>query len=155
MQELWNQKFCKPFHFGETITTDLANYDGDYIYGRGVEGESRKQTTPVGYFKVANGFGLYDMHGNVYEWCADLWHENYEKNAPTDGSVSDIENKRQYYNIMEDAESLLKSQQSRVVRGGSWFINPRDCRSACRDRRSAVIRDSNQGFRVCRSRPGS
>ncbi|MFM9160298.1 MAG: formylglycine-generating enzyme family protein, partial [Dolichospermum sp.] len=55
-----------PFHFGETMTTDLANYNGNYTYGDGSKGVYREETTEVGSFKIANEFGLYDMHGNVW-----------------------------------------------------------------------------------------
>ncbi|MEO0837246.1 MAG: formylglycine-generating enzyme family protein, partial [Cyanobacteria bacterium J06642_3] len=104
-----------PFHFGETISTDLANYSGNLKYGKGVEGEYRGQTTPVGYFKVANNFGLSDMHGNVWEWCEDDWHKNYD-GAPKGGSA------------WVEVESNLK-----VIRGGSWNSYPNDCRSAYRN----------------------
>jgi formylglycine-generating enzyme required for sulfatase activity len=125
-----------PFHFGETITTDLANYNGtdDQLgsYGRGTKGEYRKQTTEVGSF-LANRFGLYDMHGNVWEWCEDDYHESY-KGAPTDGSAW----------IDED-----RTNTDPVLRGGSWIYYPNSCRSAYRgnDLRRDVI-SYIAGFRV-------
>ena len=120
-----------PFHFGETITTDLANYDGNYVYGEGPKGEYRNETTPVGQFKVANNFGLCDLHGNVWEWCAEPWHSNYES-APVDGSVWE-----------EGGDD-----STRVLRGGSWANDPWDCRSAYRLYDPPDDRSSHIGFRV-------
>jgi len=121
-----------PFHFGETVTTELANYRGEKAYGKGPIGDHRRQTTPVGYFQDVNPFGLSDMHGNVWEWCADTWHENYE-GAPTDGS----------------AWTTGGNENRSPLRGGSWYSQPEDCRSASRDviiRRDYHVNDF--GFRV-------
>jgi formylglycine-generating enzyme required for sulfatase activity len=123
-----------PFHFGETITSELANYNADYTYGAGVKGIYRRQTTPVGSFGIANAFGLYDMHGQVWEWCADHRHSNYE-GAPTDGSawLDGIDN--HYY----------------MLRGGSWLYDPDVCRSASRNYNLRAGRggfDDTFGFRV-------
>jgi formylglycine-generating enzyme required for sulfatase activity len=74
-----------PFYFGAPLTPELANYDGNYVYAEGREGEYRKQTTPVGIFP-ANAWGLHEMHGNVYELCLDHWHHGYE-GTPADGSA--------------------------------------------------------------------
>jgi formylglycine-generating enzyme required for sulfatase activity len=135
-----------PFHFGETITTDLANYRGtdneEYkwsgSYGRGPKGIYREETTPVGSFEVANAFGLYDMHGNVWEWCLDDWHDNYE-GAPTDGSP--------WFDDKND--NLSQKQGDAVLRGGSWGDNPVHCRSAFRP---DLSRDRHRflyiGFRI-------
>ena len=120
-----------PFHFGETITTELANYNGNYTYGDGPKGQYREATTEVGSFKVANAFGLSDMHGNVWEWCQDVWHDSYE-GAPTDGSA-----------WVEGG-----NQNLRVRRGGSWDYTPRYCRSACRYYDYPGYRDFNICFRV-------
>ncbi|MEM9446978.1 MAG: formylglycine-generating enzyme family protein [Cyanobacteria bacterium P01_E01_bin.6] len=139
-----------PFHFGETITTNLANYRGtdnesepeNYPgnYGDGPKGDYRETTTPVNQFHpLANAFGLCDMHGNVWEWCADHWHRNYEDDggAPIDGNAW----------LTEDSDA------SRVLRGGSWYDNPRDCRSACRNGLNPGDRSFDIGFRVvCEAR---
>jgi formylglycine-generating enzyme required for sulfatase activity len=100
-----------PFHFGETITTDLANYDGQKS-----KGFYRQETTEVGSFEISNNFGLYDMHGNVWEWCLDDWHDNYE-GAPIDGSAW---------------LGIEKNTNTRLLRGGSWYDLPEHCRSAYR-----------------------
>ncbi|OKH53944.1 hypothetical protein NIES2101_09385 [Calothrix sp. HK-06] len=129
-----------PFHFGETITSELASYDGSSSYGDAPKGKSRRKTTPVGSFRVANAFGLYDMHGNVWEWCLDDWHNNYE-GAPVDGSAW-FDNKN---------DNIYQKQGSAVLRGGSWFLNPEVCRSASRYINSRAVRDYvnyNFGFRV-------
>lgn len=92
-----------PFAFGETITPDIVNYDGNYPYGAAPKGVYREKTVRVGSLGVANGFGLYDMHGNVWEWCLDEWHASYD-GAPTDGS----------------AWMSSGDESYRVLRGGSW-----------------------------------
>ena len=124
------------FHFGNTITTEVANYDGSYTYGDSPEGEYREKTTPVNKLNNANAFGLSDMHGNVYEWCQDHWHRRYE-GAPTDGSA-----------WITDKEGT-----SRVIRGGSWNGVPRDCRSAYRSDDFPDVRIIIIGFRVSCAAP--
>jgi formylglycine-generating enzyme required for sulfatase activity/uncharacterized caspase-like protein len=115
-----SQEGNTPFHFGETITTDLVNYNGNSTYGSAPKGQYRGETTPVGSFKVANSFGLYDIHGNVLEWCLDDWHKNYE-GAPTDGSA-----------WFDDNKNLAEKQSNSVLRGGSWNDLLWVCRSAYR-----------------------
>ena len=112
-----------PYHTGETITTDEANFQGDTYRG---------QTIPVGSF-TPNAFGLYDVHGNVWEWVEDCWNYGYE-GAPSDGSAWES----------GDCDRW-------VLRGGSWIFNARYLRSAFRDGYSSWYRDIIDGFRVART----
>ena len=131
-----------PFHFGETLSDELANYcaqDEEIggtlykgVYGRGILGQYREETTDVGQFP-ANPFGLYDMHGNVLEWCEDDWHDSYE-GALNDSSAWVESNRTETY---------------KLLRGGSWNDYPLYCRSAYRFNYSRDYRDSFVGFRVC------
>ena len=100
-----------PFHFGETISTDQANYDGNFTYGNGKKGVYREKTTPVGSFP-ANAWGLYDMHGNVWQWCQD-WYGDYPQKDVVDPQGPE-------------------KGEVRVLRGGSWISDPQYCRSAFR-----------------------
>ncbi len=119
-----------PFAFGETLATELANYNGSYSYANGHNGLNRGQTTPVGMFPP-NAWGLQDMHGNVWEWCLDSWHDSYE-GAPADGT----------------AWVSGGDQDRRLLRGGSWYNYPWYCRSASRTHFQPVYASIDVGFRV-------
>jgi formylglycine-generating enzyme required for sulfatase activity len=136
-----------PFSFGETITDKLANYRASSIYEAEPAGEYREKTTPVGEF-YPNAFGLYDMHGNVWEWCADTFYDNY-KDAPNDGSVWDKDNNdNRYQNYLENIDTLLNDSSRKVIRGDSWRLTPYICRSACRCYHTPVWDTLYLGFRV-------
>ncbi|OYQ62630.1 hypothetical protein B9G53_21200 [Pseudanabaena sp. SR411] len=126
-----------PFYFGNTISTELANYDGNYIYANGVKGEHRNETTPVDHFNIANAWGLCDMHGNVSEWCQDHWHSYYGAFVEGNAWVTD------------------NSDSPRINRGGSWISYPRGCRSASRGNDFPDARFNGLGFRVSCSAPAT
>ena len=117
-----------PFYFGDTITPDLVNYNGNYPYDSAPKSLRREPTTDVGSFPP-NSFGLYDMHGNVWEWCSDKWRSNYY-GAPTDGSSSET------------------GTANRVRRGGSRFHSELDCRCTYRLRNSPDASSRFISFRV-------
>lgn len=125
-----------PFHFGPTLSTEQANYDGSSVYGSGNKGVFRRKTMPVGSFPP-NHWGLYDMHGNAWEWCEDLFGA-YPKEDVAD-PVGPL------------AGALAGT--SRVLRGGSWDNFPRHCRSAYRRRFAPVFRSPDAGFRLCLDLP--
>ena len=118
-----------PFHFGETITTELANYNGTDTYASEPKSKYFPQITDVGSFPP-NAFGLYDMHGNVWEWCQEDWHDDYI-DAPKNGSVW-----------------TSRSGNTKVQRGGSWLDDPENCRSAYRTVSVAGFGNSYNGVRV-------
>ena len=126
-----------PFSFGEDITPDQVNYDGNYPYRKGTKGLFRRETVAAGSLP-ANPWGLYDMHGNVWEWCADAWHGNYE-GAPSNGSVWESEDRA----------------ARRVLRGGSWDGSAQRVRSAYRSRNVPDDRFNIIGFRCARVQDGA
>jgi formylglycine-generating enzyme required for sulfatase activity len=118
-----------PFWWGSQISVDQANYDGNYTYNGGSKGEWRQKTVPVKSFQ-ANPWGLYQVHGNVWDWVEDCWHGDYH-NAPSDGSA------------WTTGECKI-----RMLRGGSWINYPRNLRAAYRENDSPGSRNNNRGFRV-------
>jgi len=138
-----------PFHFGATLSPEVANYNGNYTYGNGQKGKYRETTIPVKSLKAPNAWGLHHMHGNVWEWCMDDWHGSYNS-APTDGSAwIDNDNHSHSGNHEQYLKAVLNSGDlNKLLRGGSWFNHPKDCRSANRNDYSRDGQDNDLGFRL-------
>jgi eukaryotic-like serine/threonine-protein kinase len=129
-----------PFGCGDTIIPAVANYNGEHPYARAPRGEFRQQVTPVAKFPP-NRWGLYDMHGNVWEWCLDEWFDNYQ-GAPSDGSA------RGNVDLPNEQRVAGLTDRLRVVRGGSWFSHAAICRAASRTGLFGLFRHENYGLRV-------
>jgi eukaryotic-like serine/threonine-protein kinase len=117
------------FHYGPGLSANEANIDGNFPYGGGLKGQFLKHTTKGGTYKP-NAWGLFDMHGNVREWCNDWYDETYYRNSPK-----------------IDPQGPLNGKY-RVVRSGSWFLPARNCRSAFRTGLEPTFDNDATGFRV-------
>ena len=122
-----------PFSFGDTISSELANYDGRTGYDGGPTGEFREQTMPVGSFEP-NAFGLYDMHGNAWEWVQDCRNDIYTEAMPSDGSAW-----------------LDGDCSGRIMRGGSWEDYSGEVRSGARVGSGIGESYWSDSFRVARN----
>ena len=121
-----------PFWWGSSITSKQANYNGNLVFAGGTRGEYLEKTVPVDNFE-ANSWGLFNVHGNVWEWTEDCWNNSNQGN-PGNGSAR-----------------TTGDCMRRVVRGGSWGSFPQSLRAACRVRSTVDDRDGFLGFRVART----
>ncbi len=122
-------KSRSPFCFGETLNSEQANFDGTFPFGKTIKGPSLSRTSKVGSYKP-NNLGLYDMHANIWHWCADWYGKDYYGKSPK-----------------QDPQGPT-SGSTRVLRGGGWCQNGKDCRSANRSNEAPSFSDGTIGFRV-------
>ncbi|MBD2548554.1 SUMF1/EgtB/PvdO family nonheme iron enzyme [Microcystis elabens FACHB-917] len=132
-----------PFHFGDTLDASWSNYDGGYSYGPGRKGVYRQRPVPVGFFGLVNRRGLAELHGQLFEWSGDQWHPDPTGEGwPSDGQA--------WQGVDPALEALGTAQKDwKLLRGGSWFGQPHDCRAAGRFSNFPANFYSNFGVRLC------
>jgi formylglycine-generating enzyme required for sulfatase activity len=136
-----------PFHFGATLDASWARYNASYTYGKGRHGEYGQRPVPIGFFGLVNRLGLAELHGQLLEWCGDQWHRDPVAAASADGAA------------IEGPDPGLagdKEQRYRLLRGGTWFSDPRSARAAFRVSNGPDFDGTGIGLRpCCPSPPGS
>jgi len=132
-----------PFHFGDGLDATWANFDGGYVYGPGRKGVFRQRPVPVGFYGLVNGWGLADLHGQMFEWCGDQWHPDPMGDGwPVAGEPWD--------GVDPALEARSTAQKDwKLLRGGSWFDEPHYCRAAFRDGTLPARVNASCGVRPC------
>jgi formylglycine-generating enzyme required for sulfatase activity len=153
-----------PFHFGCTLDPSWARYDGNYTYGRGRRGDYEKRPVPIGFFGLVNRWGLAEMHGQLEEWCADQWHRSPIPESQGNrrgwfgggGTRQELLDGSALEGPDPGLEEVPKEQEMKLLRGGSWFLEPHGCRAASRLSNRPANVNPNVGVRPgCFSPPGS
>jgi formylglycine-generating enzyme required for sulfatase activity len=132
-----------PFHFGDVLDATWVNFDGGYTYGPSRKGGYRQRPVPVGFFGLVNRWGLAELHGQLFEWCGDQWHPDPTGEGwPSAGVAWD--------GVDPDLEALGTAQKElKLLRGGSWFLDPRNCRAANRNSIHPAFVNPFNGVRPC------
>jgi formylglycine-generating enzyme required for sulfatase activity len=136
-----DERKSPPFHFGATLDSSWARYDANYTYGRGRRGDYKKRPVPIGFFGLVNRWGLAELHGQLQEWCADQWHRSP---IPADqgnqlgwsgggGTTQALLDGSALEGPDPGLAEVPQEQQMKLLRGGSWFGDPRVARAAMRD----------------------
>jgi formylglycine-generating enzyme required for sulfatase activity len=149
-------KHPTPFHFGATLDGSWARYDDSFPYGRGRKGARGKQPWTNGSSGLVNRWGLAELHGQLFEWCADLWNRDprpaVQRQRGLFGSKGDAGTAPVAGVALEQPDPALQGnmeQRFRLLRGGSWFLNPHVARTAFRNSSNPDYDNTNFGLRPC------
>jgi formylglycine-generating enzyme required for sulfatase activity len=158
-----DERKSPPFHFGATLDSSWARYDANYTYGRGRRGDYKKRPVPIGFFGLVNRWGLAELHGQLQEWCADQWHRSP---IPADqgnqlgwsgggGTTQALLDGSALEGPDPGLAEVPNEQEMKLLRGGSWFDDPRNARAAVRLSNRPDDLNTDVGVRPgCFSPPG-